>query len=148
MVENLGRKFTLIFSLLGLAVLALSIGGFRLGLDLQGGTRLVYSIDFDKAAQEGLITELELQDKGALFNQMRTIWEERLDPTGLRNPTIRREGENRIVIEVPGSAARLRKTCADSLRRCVTVGQFRFGCLYPSCEAAGSFAPVAHYFAP
>ena len=46
MVENLGRKITLILALLAVAILSLFVAGFRLGLDLQGGTRLVYELPF------------------------------------------------------------------------------------------------------
>ena len=81
MVENLGRKFTLIFSLIAIAVIALSVGGFRLGLDLQGGTRLVYSFDLEKAAAEGKIQETELLDPLGLLNEVIEILRERLDPT-------------------------------------------------------------------
>ena len=115
MVENLGRKVTLIFSLLALAVAALYFGGFRLGLDLEGGTRLVYSVDFERAAADGLIQERELQNKDQLFNEMREIWQQRLDPTGTRQVPIRREGKNRIVIELPGSAAQMNKEVNGSL---------------------------------
>jgi SecD/SecF fusion protein len=115
MVDNLGRKVTLILSLLVLAIVALRIGGFRLGLDLEGGTRLVYSVDFEQAAADGLIQERELQDKDRLFNEMREIWQQRLDPRGVREIPIRREGENRIVIELPGSAAQMSKEVNGSL---------------------------------
>ncbi len=115
MVDNLGRKVTIIVSLMALAVIALRVGGFRLGLDLEGGTRLVYSVDFEQAAADGLIQEHELQDKGRLFNEMREIWTQRLDPRGVREIPIRREGENRIVIELPGSAAQVRKEVSGVL---------------------------------
>ena len=115
MVENLGRKVTLIFSLMALAVSALYFGGFRLGLDLEGGTRLVYSVDFEQAAADGLIQERELQNKDQLFNEMREIWQQRLSPRGLREVPIRREGENRIVIELPGSGAQMNKEVNGSL---------------------------------
>ena len=110
MVENLGRKFTLIFSLIAIAVIALSVGGFRLGLDLQGGTRLVYSFDLEKAAAEGKIQETELLDPLGLLNEVIEILRERLDPDGVREPIIRTEGENRVVIELPGSAAQVRQS--------------------------------------
>ncbi len=115
MVENLGRKVTLILALMATAVVALYVGGFRLGLDLEGGTRLVYSIDFEQAVEDGLIQEHELQDKDRLFNEMREIWQKRLDPNGVREIPIRREGENRIVIELPGSAAQMNQEVSGVL---------------------------------
>ncbi len=107
MVENLGRKITLIVSLMALSVLSLVIGGFRLGLDLEGGTRLVYSLDLDAAVKDGQITAEERANVGALWAQIREILIKRLDPQGVREPIIRMEGEERFVIELPGSAARL-----------------------------------------
>ena len=115
MVENLGRKLTLILSLIALAVLALAIGGFRLGLDLQGGTRLAYSFDLEKAAQEGKIQQFELQDPTRLLNEVIEIMRQRLDPTGVREPVIRTEGTNRIVIELPGSTAQGRRDLSVAL---------------------------------
>jgi preprotein translocase subunit SecD len=47
------------------------------------------------------------EHKDQLFNEMREIWQQRLDPRGVREIPIRREGENRIVIELPGSAAQM-----------------------------------------
>ena len=58
MVENLGRKLTLIVTLLvvSLGLLIVPSDPFRLGLDLQGGTRLVYSFDFDHPDSNVLMT--------------------------------------------------------------------------------------------
>ena len=120
MVDNLGRKITLIFSLLAISIISLVVsGGFRLGLDLEGGTRLVYSVDFEQAAKDGLILESELQDKDQLFNEMRDIWQERF--TSVASVPIRREGENRIVIELPGQTARANQNVKAALGADITA---------------------------
>ena len=110
MTENLGRKTTLTVALL-LAALAFIFGPllldkkpFRLGLDLQGGTRLVYQFDFDKALKDGLISEAEYQDRETLLQQMKAIIHERLDPSGVKEIGIRSQGSDSLVIEVPGAA--------------------------------------------
>lgn len=110
MTENLGRKTTLTVALL-LVALAMIFGPllldkkpFRLGLDLQGGTRLVYRFDFDKARKLGLITDQEAADPQALLQQMKTIIHERLDPQGVKELSLRSQGSDSIVIEVPGAA--------------------------------------------
>lgn len=110
MTENLGRKTTLTVALL-LVALALIFGPlllgkkpFRLGLDLQGGTRLVYRFDFEDALSKGLITPQEASDPEALLQQMKTIIHERLDPQGVRELSLRSQGTDSIVIEVPGAA--------------------------------------------
>ncbi len=110
MTENLGRKTTLTVALL-LAALALIFGPlllgkkpFRLGLDLQGGTRLVYRFDFEDAHQKGLISAEELLNKSAVLQELKTIIHERLDPQGVKELSLRSQGENELVIEVPGAA--------------------------------------------
>ena len=40
---------------------------FRLGLDLQGGTRLVYHFDFEDALKKGQITATEHADKATML---------------------------------------------------------------------------------
>ena len=102
MTENVGRKLLLIFGLLGLAagLILFKSPPFRLGLDLAGGTRYVYTVDFDKAEREGKIRAGE--DRAALMEQMRTIAYKRADPTGVRELNVRQEGQNRMVVEVPG----------------------------------------------
>lgn len=104
MVENFGRKLTLIFFLLGtsLALLFFKSPPFTLGLDLQGGTRLTLQIDFDQAERDGVISEND--DRLQLLGQMIGIFRERIDPNGVLEPIIRAEGSDRIIIELPGVA--------------------------------------------
>jgi len=110
MTENLGRKTTLTVALL-LAALAFIFGPllvgkkpFRLGLDLQGGTRLVYRFDFKAAFDKGLISADDFANPEALLQEMKTIINERLDPSGVRELSLRSQGTDSIVIEVPGAA--------------------------------------------
>ncbi|MBL8694001.1 MAG: protein translocase subunit SecD [Planctomycetes bacterium] len=110
MTENLGRKTTLTVALLLVALafifgpLLLGNKPFRLGLDLQGGTRLVYQFDFEDAFKKGLISEAEYFEREALLQQMKSIIHERLDPQGVREISIRSQGSDSLVIEVPGAA--------------------------------------------
>ncbi|MCP3918295.1 MAG: protein translocase subunit SecD [bacterium] len=115
MVENLSRKVTLILALLGLAILSIGIMRFRLGLDLRGGTRLVYSVNFQKAVDEGKIQAEEALDKDRLLGQMIDIWRKRIDPDGVREPVIRKEGIDRIVIELPGSVTEIRERVVSTI---------------------------------
>jgi SecD/SecF fusion protein len=108
--ENLGRKttFVVVVILLFLAILAyFPLTGqktFRLGLDLQGGTRLVYKFDFEQAAKEGKITKEDLARKQELLQEFATIIRGRVDPKGVMELGLRPEGDNNIVIELPGAA--------------------------------------------
>ena len=103
MIENVGRKVFLVVLLLGLSLgfLFLKDKPFQLGLDLQGGTRLVYSVDFEEAIDIGTVDPNE--DRALLLDQMIQIIRNRIDPRGTTEPIIRRGGSNRIVIELPGT---------------------------------------------
>ncbi len=117
MVENLGRKLTTIFVLLAISIglLTLKSPPLNMGLDLQGGTQIVLSVDFDKALAEGKISEADFNDKVGLLNQMIAIFRQRIDPTGTREPSITTQGEDRIVIELPGSTLGDRKAVASMI---------------------------------
>jgi len=103
MLENVGRKVFLIVLLvvLSLGFLLLKSEPFQLGLDLQGGTRLVYSVDFDQAYEDGRLDRSEPRE--LVLDQMIQIIRNRVDPKGTIEPIIRRGGANRIVIELPGT---------------------------------------------
>ena len=122
MVENVGRKVTLILVLIAAAVASLAIAGFRLGLDLQGGTRLVYNLPIEEARKADQITEEEAANPRALIDQFISIIKERIDPTGVREPIVRAEGENRIVIELPGTGTEVRKKVELPIAEAIEAG--------------------------
>lgn len=105
MVDKLNRKLTLIIGGLTVAVIALLLLPFRLGLDLQGGTRLRYSVDLEKARAEGMIPadKAAYPDQFAL-QEIMAVWRKRVDPQGVRGVKLRSEGSNAIVVELPASA--------------------------------------------
>ncbi len=113
MFENVGRKVALIGILLlvSLGLMLFRDQPFRLGLDLSGGTRLVYRFDFDAAQARGDISPNE--DRGEILSQTVTILRNRVDPTGTLDPVIRTEGTDRVVIELPGNVG-LGSTEAES----------------------------------
>jgi SecD/SecF fusion protein len=121
MVDNLNRKLILIFGALAVAVISLLLLPFRLGLDLQGGTRLTYSVDLEKARAEKLIPEQ--QTDAAAIEQIIKVWRERVDPKGVKGVTLRKEGSNRIVIELPGSADVVAKRAASTLGEEFKLGE-------------------------
>jgi preprotein translocase subunit SecD len=88
----------IIFALAILTVVPLDKGvlghkGVRLGLDLQGGTHLVYQADFS-SIEPG--TEAEALD-GAI-----AVIEKRVNVLGVTEPVIQKLGDDRIVVELPG----------------------------------------------
>ena len=105
MVENARRKVIFIAALLLVAIglLVVPEKPFRMGLDLQGGTRLEYRFDFDAAVRAGMIDQAEAQDSYALLAEFANIIRERIDPNGILEASIRPEGTDRIVIEIPSA---------------------------------------------
>lgn len=68
----------------------------KLGLDLAGGTSLVYEID---------VTGLERQERRGLAQNMIPILLRRVDPTSVANIEMRPQGDTRIEIRLPLASA-------------------------------------------
>lgn len=66
---------------------------FRLGLDLQGGTHLVY---------EGDLKDITPQDRGAAMSSVRDVIERRVNAFGIAEPVVSVAGTNRLIVELPG----------------------------------------------
>jgi SecD/SecF fusion protein len=64
----------------------------NLGLDLQGGMRLVLELDASKVG---------VNDKD-LLDRAYTIIENRINALGVAEPTIQKQGKDRIIVELPG----------------------------------------------
>jgi len=103
MLENVGRKVILIVALLVGSLLLLTIPDqpIRMGLDIAGGTRLLYRLDFEEAKATGAIAAEE--DSAQVLQDTIAIIRDRVDPEGVREPVIRRAGTDRIEIQLPGS---------------------------------------------
>jgi preprotein translocase subunit SecD len=69
------------------------IFGVHLGLDLQGGSDLVYQADFTDVAPE---------DQADALNAVDTTIERRVDSFGVSEPVVQVTGNNRITVELPG----------------------------------------------
>jgi len=74
---------------------------FHLGLDLRGGTHLVLEVDHSKLTED--------QRKDATARAMEKI-RNRIDEFGVAEPIIQRQGERRIVVQLPGVDAERAKT--------------------------------------
>ena len=66
--------------------------GVKLGLDLQGGVHLVYQADLAN------VTDTDASVEGAM-----AILANRVNPMGVSEPVIQRQGTDRIVVELPGT---------------------------------------------
>ncbi len=63
----------------------------HLGLDLQGGTQLVYQADLSASA-----------DKAKDLNNLMSVFRTRVDSLGVAEPSIQSQGSDRVIIELPG----------------------------------------------
>lgn len=76
------------------AVAKLRENSMKLGLDLQGGSYLVYEVDLSKIPDS-------LRKGDEVDRAIEIIWN-RVDQFGVTEPLIQKQGENRIVIQLPG----------------------------------------------
>lgn len=76
----------------------------KLGLDLSGGMNVIVKADLDAvvASQEN-VTDVAALKAEAMAQAIETLTES-IDRFGLSSPTIRQQGDDRIYIELPGSA--------------------------------------------
>jgi preprotein translocase subunit SecD len=74
----------------------------NLGLDLQGGLYMVLQPDREELAKRvgGELTDDEIKDA---MRRVMEILRNRIDKFGVSEPSIRTQGEDRIVVELPGS---------------------------------------------
>jgi preprotein translocase subunit SecD len=85
----------------------------KLGLDLQGGTRIVYKADLSSIPDSQKAKALD----GAI-----AVLQNRINPLGVSEPNIRKLGADQILVEVPGKT--LTDTEKDNLAR---VALLEFG---------------------
>ena len=77
----------------------------KLGLDLSGGMNVIVKADLDAViANQGDTPYVEETLKAEAMAQAVETLSNRIDRFGLFSPTIRQQGEDRIYIELPGSA--------------------------------------------
>lgn len=102
MVPYLSRKIFGIVALVVLTVFSLFTSEVNLGLDLQGGSRIVYKIDIPQAIEDDLIDSRE--DPLEVLRDIAEVFRRRLEATGgaVQDIPIYTQGEDRIVVEMPG----------------------------------------------
>ena len=69
---------------------------FRLGIDLAGGTNLVYQVDMDAATESGKDVDRSIDNMVGAIGR-------RVNPSGTEEVTVRRVGSDRIEIIIPGA---------------------------------------------
>ena len=67
--------------------------GIQLGLDLKGGIRLVYQAD---------LSQVEPGEESEIIEGVIGVIANRINPLGVTEPVIQKQGNDRIVVELPG----------------------------------------------
>jgi len=67
--------------------------GMRLGLDLQGGLHMVYKAD---------LSNVEPSDEDSIMEGVIAVLNNRINPLGVTEPVIQRQGQDRILVQLPG----------------------------------------------
>ena len=115
----------------------------QLGLDLQGGVRMILEptgtingVEYDELSEEGKITAL---------NQVISVLDNRVDQYGVVNPEIRVFGGDRILVNLPGTtnteSARslIGQTAMLEFRRVLQVGEDALDELIPTSSSQELF---------
>jgi SecD/SecF fusion protein len=93
---------------------------FKLGIDLAGGTNLIYAVDREQAQKDSKTVDNATLDKmvGAIGR--------RINPSGAEEVTVRRVGEDRIEVIIPGAD---RELVEQKKRAIVNLGSLEFAIL-------------------
>ena len=87
-------------------------GQIKLGLDLRGGSELLYKIKVDESEQ-----------RPGLTDEIIALLEKRIDPQGVLEYRLQQQGMRRILIQVPGAT----KSDIESLKQQITrLGKLEF----------------------
>ena len=94
MVRRNTLVFIIILALFASAICALIYPLFgrqemRLGLDLQGGIHMVYKAD---------LSEVEPGEEASIMEGVMEVMSNRINPLGVTEPVIQKQGEDRILI--------------------------------------------------
>src|SRR5207249_3918954 len=118
-----GWGFALIALIIGGCIYFLSTSNFNLGIDLRGGTELTYSLDLSRFSVE--------QGGPSPAEQVKTVIANRLDIYGLKEISIAVQGDDRLVIQLPGADTQE----VENLRRLIEqTGHLEFRLVAPDSE--------------
>ncbi|MBI1345220.1 protein translocase subunit SecD [bacterium] len=91
-----------------------------LGIDLAGGTNLIYAVDREQAEKD------QKEVDNATMNKMIGAVARRINPSGAEEVTVRRVGEDRLEIIIPGAD---REVVEKKKRQIVDLGSLEFAIL-------------------
>lgn len=107
--------------LVALSVWTLSTVPIQLGIDLRGGTELIYELDLSRIEY----------DRGGVAETVKDTIAKRLDAYGLKEISVAVQGQDRLVIQLPGTDER---TVRDLKRQIETAGTMTFRLVAPQSE--------------
>jgi SecD/SecF fusion protein len=84
-------------------------GQIKLGLDLQGGISFLVRMETNKLAN--------VADKSRALDQAVEVLRKRVDMFGVAEPVIQREGEDRILIQLPGLSEARKAEAKDTIEK-------------------------------
>jgi SecD/SecF fusion protein len=94
-------------------------GRIRLGLDLQGGTSFLVSMDTNRMAQA--------TDASTALSHAVEVLRKRVDKFGVAEPLIQPQGNNRILVQLPGLSAADQESAKAAIQRAAFL-EFRLVC--------------------
>ena len=84
-------------------------GRIRLGLDLQGGTSFLVEMDTNRLAQAS--------DASTALSHAVEVLRKRVDKFGVAEPLIQPEGNNRILVQLPGLSAAVQESAKVAIQK-------------------------------
>ncbi|HET6424032.1 MAG TPA: protein translocase subunit SecD [Planctomycetaceae bacterium] len=103
----------------------------QLGIDLAGGTNLIYAVDHVKAS-----ADQKRVDKATLDKMVGAV-AKRINPSGAEEVTVRRVGTDRIEVIIPGAD---REVVEQKKRQIVNLGSLEFAILANQKDHANEIA--------
>ena len=106
-------------------------GKVKLGLDLQGGTSFLVGVDTSKITSGTGTNAPSTTDRGAILEQAIEVLRSRVDKFGVAEPILQPQGDNRILIQLPG----LSEAEVESARRQIEKPAFlEFRMVHPESD--------------
>lgn len=132
MFKGLRGRFALIFAIVALCVFVILDRGITFGLDLQGGTYLALEVaDPNNALDDAARTDA--------IDRALTVIRTRTDELGVVEPSIQKEGQHRIIVELPGATPEEQQRAKDIIQRAAAL---QFQIVRPMSDIAASLARI------
>ena len=109
-------------------------GKIRLGLDLQGGTAFTVGVEVEKAVANDTnkVSEVErAYRKKEALSQAVEVLRKRVDSFGVSEPIIQPQGDNQILIQMPGLSESDREGVRETIQR---VAHLEFRVVHPNSQ--------------